>query len=1854
MKKISLVSFLFALFFILPGTVSAQTTLDQGDIAFVGLYMDGLSTAGDGFTFILLKSVEADTVIYFTDEGWDATNTTWYGNSNDAHFSWTAPSGGSLIGTIVHIENITATTYSTTSGTVSATLNGIWNLSSSGDQMLAYQSGSGVRPALPVFLAAIDADYYTGSTYDGLNGWGSSYYNQNYCSDLPSGLTNGVDCVAMVNASQPTEYDNYKYNGTLTGTASAVRAAINNYSNWTRNDDGSLDISVSAYAIPNITDDSNPEIDIRGNGNSITDGDMTPSSNDHTDFGTTPVCNTTIVRTFTIQNTGTAVLNISSVNISGTDAADFSVTASPAASVAAAGSTTFQVTFNPSASGARNAVITVNSDDSDEAAYDFAVTGNGTNMTITPASQTNVSCYGGLNGAASANAATGGTAPYSYNWTPGNPAGDGTLSVTGLTAGTWTVTATDANGCTASTQFNLTQPEELRLTIASQTNVSVNGGSDGAASVNTATGGAGGYSYNWTPGNPAGDGSVSVTGLIAGTWTCTVTDENSCTTFKNITIIEPPAVSSADTSSVTAGSAVLGGTVTADGGGTVTVRGVVYSITNATPAIGEPGVFQDANGSGTGIFSKTISGLDPNKTYYFRAYAVNGAGTTYGGIKNFTTLKGTPAVSVWPDASDITYGQALSASTLTGGSASVAGIFTFTAPETTLNAGAIQSVDMTFTPDSEDYNTVAGTVTINVNTAELTATADDKTRNFGDANPEFTMMYEGFVNGDDSDDLDTKPTASSEAVITSQAGDYDITVSGGSDNNYTFKYVKGTLTINAIIPVLNTAAVIGITSKSAKSGGSITSDGGDSIATKGVCYSENEDPDTDDLCVNSNAISNSFTAVLTELTPETLYHVRAYATNSAGTAYGDQVNFTTSELGMLIPASELPLGAVVYDDTWEWNTNPLEWRVVHTNYGGVESVTLSSTSGIGGRAFNSVWDNNWSAASLRTWLNSGFIADFSPAFLDSLQVTDVPWVNTATGGVETDYVFISSRTELGGMAQLGDGTVFDWFSDQATATARRADVASGVDVYWTRTGALGEYEGIWSDISAYYITLPDGNFVSGAWVTDAFDVIPAVNISADTMFELIEGKYRLFIATPEVTWNAAYITYGQALGESSLSGSTAKYEGVDVAGIFSFDDPDEVLNAGTNENISVTFTPNDLATYRVVTGLVTVNVNKAIPVITWDDPADMVYGTALDATQLNATADVTGTFVYLPSEGTVLNAGLMQTLGVEFTPSDTANYEIATAQVMINVGTVELTATADDKERNYGEANPEFTITYSGFVNGDDEDDIDTKPEASTLVDELSPVGPYDITVSGGSDDNYTFKYVSGKLTINAKAPEITTGVAGNITTRKADAGAIITSDGGSTITAKGICYNTTGIPNITDICVNDLSVDMSFVLQFTDLMPATLYYYRAYATNSVETGYGETLSFTTKTAIEITSGQSFVINENTSAATLAGTVLVTGDIFGVSLFSIVAGNSTGAFSINNNGKIYVADMSKLDFEKISSFLLTILVSDDENSDSKTIEIVLNNLNDNSPVLSDKSFTISEFADVGTVAGIIIATDADGTLNPITYTIVSGNEDGVFTLGVDTGIITITDNSTIDYETTPQYVLTIKASDTNNETEATITINVSDESGLCEDPEKITELPYTHKGSTTGRSSDITSYGTGCGAGETTEYVSPDYIYSHDMKTGDKVEITLTPAEGFDGVLVVTGTCGDNEACAAYANDVSVSAVETIIYEATEDRTIFIVVEGTDGTSGDYTLEVKEWVDEPDDDVIIDEDTAIVDDDIVIDEDTEIINEDNEIADEDASDTDQSDTDQSDTDLDSVEKEVFELGGSGCGCNIVF
>ncbi|MGD1938007.1 MAG: beta strand repeat-containing protein [Cyanophyceae cyanobacterium] len=120
------------------------------------------------------------------------------------------------------------------------------------------------------------------------------------------------------------------------------------------------------------------EINVLGNGVAIAAGDTTPDSGDGTDFGGVAETGGAIAKTFTVQNLGQTNLTLSGTpTISGTNAIDFTVTTAPNTAVGALNSTTFQITFDPTASGSRTATVNIGSDDADENPYTFAIQGQG-------------------------------------------------------------------------------------------------------------------------------------------------------------------------------------------------------------------------------------------------------------------------------------------------------------------------------------------------------------------------------------------------------------------------------------------------------------------------------------------------------------------------------------------------------------------------------------------------------------------------------------------------------------------------------------------------------------------------------------------------------------------------------------------------------------------------------------------------------------------------------------------------------------------------------------------------------------------------------------------------------------------------------------------------------------------------------------------------------------------------------------------------------------------------------------------------------------------------------------------------------------------------------------------------------------------------------------------------------------------------------------------------------------------------------------------------------------------------------------------------------------------------------------
>jgi cyclophilin family peptidyl-prolyl cis-trans isomerase len=214
-------------------------------------------------------------------------------------------------------------------------------------------------------------------------------------------------------------------------------------------------------------------------------------------------------------------------------------------------------------------------------------------------------------------------------------------------------------------------------------------------------------------------------------------------------------------------------------------------------------------------------------------------------------------------------------------------------------------------------------------------------------------------------------------------------------------------------------------------------------------------------------------------------------------------------------------------------------------------------------------------------------------------------------------------------------------------------------------------------------------------------------------------------ATPTATWaTPTSIVPGTPLGSTQLDATatwTVNGASVSVAGTYSYSPAlGTVLPTDDGQTLSVIFTPTDTADYTTAPATTTIDVAKAAPTITWATPASIVYGTALSAKQLDATASVPGTFTYSPPLGTILQVGNDQTLSVTFTPTNSAAYTTSRDATTINVmatpqstgvsttSTPLVTVTGIQLEENRKRQVDEILVTLSGPVDASEADSTAT------------------------------------------------------------------------------------------------------------------------------------------------------------------------------------------------------------------------------------------------------------------------------------------------------------------------------------------------------------------------------------------------------------------------------------------------------------------------------------------------------------------------------------------------------------------
>ncbi len=295
-----------------------------------------------------------------------------------------------------------------------------------------------------------------------------------------------------------------------------------------------------------------------------------------------------------------------------------------------------------------------------------------------------------------------------------------------------------------------------------------------------------------------------------------------------------PVLTTNEVTLITQVSALSGGAITDDGGRTITARGVCWS-SNDTPTIADN---KTEDGDGTGVFSSLVEGLIPETTYYVRAYATNSQGTGYGTTLSFKTLEAVlPVISTSPVI------NIKSTSASSGGEIIHNEFSNVTARGIVWNTNGSPTID---------------------NNAGITSD--------GDGIGEFISVL---------DDLIPLTHYFVRSYATNDAG-----TSYGNEIEFT--------TLSGL-PLLTTIPVTEITINAALSGGNIESDGGDEVTSRGIVWSINPEPTLDDNFTIDGADTGSYISSISDLAHATDYYLRAYATNSAGTFYGNQISFTTRD-----------------------------------------------------------------------------------------------------------------------------------------------------------------------------------------------------------------------------------------------------------------------------------------------------------------------------------------------------------------------------------------------------------------------------------------------------------------------------------------------------------------------------------------------------------------------------------------------------------------------------------------------------------------------------------------------------------------------------------------------------------------------------------------------------------------------------------------------------------------------------------------------------------------------------------------------------------------------------------------------
>lgn len=378
-------------------------------------------------------------------------------------------------------------------------------------------------------------------------------------------------------------------------------------------------------------------------------------------------------------------------------------------------------------------------------------------------------------------------------------------------------------------------------------------------------------------------------------------------------------------------------------------------------------------------------------------------------------------------------------------------------------------------------------------------------------------------------------------------------------------------------------------------------------------------------------------------------------------------------------------------------------------------------------------------------------------------------------------------------------------------------------------------------------------------------------------------------ATPTLTWaTPANITYGTALSATQLDASAGA-----VAGTYVYSPAaGTILQQGT-QTLYVTFTPTDSADYTTASASVNIYVNQATPNLTWSTPANIVYGTALSGTQLDASSNgAPGSFSYNPGAGTVLTAGAHM-LTATFYPSNSNDYASGSVQVTITVTPATPTITwSDPSAITYG--TPLYLgspLNASASTSGTFNYTYDSNASPNSAVNAVLGAGAHTLYVAFTPSDATDYNSASANvpLTVNKATPNETLSCSPNPVVFAAGATQTATCTAQLYAVGSGVTP-TSPTPNLTFYVsgspvgsAESLSGGIASVTTFNGLDAGS---YSTVATYGGDSNYNSTSQSTTE--VISPSGSPGIVTSNYQILTNPSSLTVQAGQSGTAAFSMV------------------------------------------------------------------------------------------------------------------------------------------------------------------------------------------------------------------------------------------------------------------------------------------------------------------------------------------------------------------------------